>query len=617
MAFDSLFIGVTGLESYQNQIDVISNNIANVGTTGFKGQDVNFQDLIYQASSFASAPTQQSGGVNGTDFGLGVKIGSVNSDFSQGGFKNTGVNTNLALNGDGFFILRQPNGSSGPVYTRDGNFSLNSNGLLYDGTSGMAVQGYTADKSGNINQTGTPGDITVPLGLQSQAVGTGLNPTMKFGATGDQVFDVSLGGNLDQSQWIKEAAGVQAGTPGAGQPYTISTTIYDSLGGGHLASITYTPDASGAQPGVPTIATNPALAGGGNLITSATGASATAAISVTVNGAGTLATVTDGTNTVTGAAGATVTIDGTTVVLGNFAAADAAKAGTITDVGGSSGLPASVADGAGAAHTAASRWKVSVSFADGTSFDTISNPGAIAGGTVAAPTFATASSGVVGYAYFDQNGQYINTSSLIGAQGAAPGGALTGAAAVHVNNGTSTIADGNQLNIVSWGLGSTNNAVSPTAPGVAPETGPIGLDFHNSTSLVASATANVIAQNGFGAGILQNLTVAQDGTINGAFSNGQNTVLGRVAVATFQNEQGLQRIGNSDFAQTANSGLALVGTAGVGRFGSIQGGSLEQSNVSIADEFTKMIAAQNAYQANSKSITTASEDMQTVIGLIR
>src|ERR1700680_1019731 len=154
MAFDSLFIGVTGLESYQSQIDVISNNIANVGTNGFKGQDVHFQDLIYQAQHFASAPTQTSGGVNGQDAGLGVKIASIDSNFAQGGLRTTGVNTNLAMNGDGFFILRKPNGTSGPLYTRNGNFSLNSNGRLYDGSNGMAVQGYMANKAGKITQTG-------------------------------------------------------------------------------------------------------------------------------------------------------------------------------------------------------------------------------------------------------------------------------------------------------------------------------------------------------------------------------------------------------------------------------------------------------------------------------
>ncbi len=615
MAFDSLFVGVSGLEAYQSQIDTISNNIANVGTTGFKGQAVNFQDLIYQAQSFATSPTQTSGGINGQDLGLGVKIGSIDTRFAQGGLTTTGVNTNLAMNGDGFFILRAPNGNSAPVYTRNGDFSLNQNGLLYDGSSGMAVQGYLADKSGNITQTGVPGDITIPLGLTSQAVGTGLNSKLKFGASGDQVFDVSLGGNLDQTQWIKEAQGVQNGAAGTGSPYTISTTIYDSLGNGHLAQVTYTPDATGATGGNANIAANSALGGGGNLVTTATGSTGGNTISITVNAAGTLATISDGSRSTTGAAGAVVPFDGANITLGNFVAADANKTAIVNNAGGTNGLPAQVADANGNLHAPAARWKVSTSFADGTTFDTISNAGAVVGGNVAAPTFQTASSGVVGYAYFDQNGQYINTAATIGAQGAAPGGTLSGAA-VHGANQATTIANGNQLNIRSWGTG-TSNASFPTAPGVAPATGPIGLDFHLSSALAGTSSANVISQNGFATGILSNLTVGQDGTISGAFTNGQTTTLGRVAVAVFQNEGGLQRVGSSDFSATANSGLAQVGTASVGRFGQIIAGSLESSNVSIADEFTKMIAAQNAYQANSKSITVASEDMQTVTQLIR
>ena len=536
MAFDSLFVGVTGLEAYQNQIDTISNNIANVGTTGFKGQDVNFQDLMYQATSYATAPTQSTGGVNGQDMGLGVKIGSIDTDFSQGGLTTTGVNTNLAMNGDGFFILRKPNGNGSPVYTRNGDFSLNSNGLLYDGSSGMAVQGYLADKNGNITQTGQPGDITIPLGLTQQAVGTGLNAAEKFGATGDQVFDVSLGGNLDQSQWTKEAVGLQANPPaaGTGAPYTISTTVYDSLGNAHLAQITYTPDANGAAAGPPAV----------------------------------------------------------------------------------NGLPNQVADADGTLHTAASRWKVSVSFADGTTFDAIQTPGTINAGGATTPAVTTAapvSSGTLGFIYFDQNGNYINTSSV---EGVAAGQNITGAN-VHTAATAASLQNGNQLNIRGWGTGTTDAAIAPTAGGPAPATGPIGLDFHAASAQSGTYTATTLAQNGFATGILNNMTIGQDGTITGAFSNGQTTTLGRVAVATFQNEQGLERVGGSDFAQTANSGLALLGTAGTGRFGSMAAGSLESSNVSIAAEFTKMIAAQNAYQANSKSITTASEDMQTVIGLIR
>ncbi len=528
MAFDSLFVGVSGLDAYQNQIDVISNNIANVGTTGYKGQRMTFQDLLYQNQRFASAPTNTSGGINGQEIGLGVKVGSTDTLFAQGGLQTTGVNTDLAINGDGFFVLRAPGANSAPVYTRDGAFSLNANGLLYDPTSGLAVQGYSADAKGAISGTGVPGDITIPLGLRSQAIGTGLNPNLKFGpSSADKVFDVQLGGNLDQTQWTKEAQGVQAGVAGTGQPSNTTTTIYDSLGNPHLVSITYTPDASGATP---------------------------------------------------------------------------AAAGP-PPVAASSGLPTQVADPTGALHGVASRWKVSMTFQDGTTFDTI-NPatGAAAG---------AAASGVVGFAYFDQSGQYVNTSNQLGS------GAVLNGAAVHTVGQSASSANGNQLNIRSWGSNNTNNALAPTAPGGAPAPGPIGLDLSQQTSLSGTANLSVLYQNGFTAGTLSNITISQDGTIQGAFTNGQTTALGRVATATFQNEQGLHRLGGSQFGATSNSGLAQYGTAGSGKNGGIVSGALEQSNVSIADEFTKMILAQRSFEANSKSITTADEDLQTVVNLKR
>ena len=517
MAFDSLFTGVSGLEAYQNQIDVISNNIANVGSTGFKGQRVTFQDLLYQNQRFASAPGNASGGVNGQDVGLGVKIGSIDTRFTQGGLQTTGVNTDLAINGDGFFVLRKPNGNGSPVYTRDGAFSLNSNGLLYDPSNGLAVQGYNATAAGAIAASGTPNDITIPIGLKSQAVGTGLNTLQKFGPTGDQVFDMSFGGNLDQTEWIKEAQGVQAGAPGAGQKYVTSTTIYDSLGVAHQVSLTYVPDASGAAAGPP--ATN--------------------------------------------------------------------------------GLPTTVTDPSGQTHIPAARWRVQATFAatDGSTFRDMT------GATVAAGT-----AGDLGYAYFDQNGQYINTSNQV-SSGAALPLANTHNAGAAASNGA-----GDLLNVLTWGTGSVNNSVAPTGTAVP---GAIGLGFSGLTSLSASASANTLTQNGYGAGILSNITIGQDGTVTGAFTNGQTLSLARVAVATFTNEGALQRTGSSQFLETANSGLAQLGIGGTGRFGAVVSGALEQSNVSIADEFTKMIAAQNAYQANSKSIVTASEDLQTVIGLIR
>jgi flagellar hook protein FlgE len=510
MAFDSLYTGITGLNAYQSWIDMISNNIANTATTGFKGQRMTFADLFYQSQGFASGPTQTSGGVDPQQLGLGVKVNSVDTEFGQGGLETTGVSTDLAINGDGFFMLRNANGTNAPVYTRDGAFQLNSNGLLYDPASGMAVQGYTANSQGVVTATGSPGNITIPLGLQSQATGTGFG-TKVGPSTSDQVFDMSLGGNIDQTQWATQEAFVASGAGTAGTSETISTTIYDSLGNAHAMTLVYTPDATGATAGPPA----------------------------------------------------------------------------------ASGLPATVNDASGTAHVPATRWMVTASFADGTQVN-----GAAA--TSAAPY-------TVGYAYFDQNGQFINTSS-------SKTNAVPTAALLHSNGAAASIAAGNQLNVTQWGIGSSDNATAPTA-GAPATPGPIGLGFADDTSLSGASTASVISQNGYAAGTLQNITVGQDGTIDGAFTNGQTKSLGQVALATFQNEDGLSRLGTNGFTATAASGLAQIGTASVGRFGSIQSGSLEDSNVSLADQFTKLIVAQRSFEANTRGITTADQNLQTLINL--
>jgi len=200
MAFDSLYTGITGLNAYQSWIDLISNNIANVDTVGFKGQSMTFADLFYQTQQYASGPNTTNGGMNPQQLGVGVQIGSVDTSFAQGGLEDTGVNTNLAINGDGFFILNSPDGSSAPTYTRDGDFSLNADGLLYQPSSGLAVQGWEANADGQVTPGGNPGNITIPVGLQEQATATGSGVKVGPNAN-DDVFDVALGGNLDQTQW--------------------------------------------------------------------------------------------------------------------------------------------------------------------------------------------------------------------------------------------------------------------------------------------------------------------------------------------------------------------------------------------------------------------------------
>ncbi len=611
MAFDSLFTGITGLNAYQSWIDMLSNNIANTATTGFKDQRMTFADMFYQQTGSPSGPTSSRGGINPIDNGLGVKVNTVDTEFAQGGLETTGINTDLAINGDGFFVLRNVDGSSSPVYTRDGAFSLNANGLLYDPASGLAVQGYTADQGGKITQTGTPGDITVPIGLSEQATATGSG--VKVGPSlNDQAFDVSLGGNLDQTQWSQQFLNSVGASINPGQPTTISTTVYDSLGNAHQAQITYTPDATGST------AATVATAGAGTNLTGPATVSASASqndtITITATG-GSTATVTDSLgNSQAVSAGQVVTVGGATFTMG--AAGTLSGTNTVTVGSALNGLPTTVQSAQGNAQTVSSRWKVSVSFSDGTQFQTLATSGSINGaGAVTAPTYGTGSSGTVGYMYFNQNGQYINSSSI---ESVAAGQGISPADATYLHTaagGAPNINQGNQLNVTQWGPSVGNPANGPTAGGPAPTPGPIALDYSNNASLAGSYTANVISQNGYPAGVLSNISVGQDGTVTGAFTNGQQKALAQVALATFQNEQGLQRVGGNAFSQTAASGLAQIGTGTNGRYGSIVSGSLEQSNVNLADQFTKLIVAQRAFEANSRGITTADQNLITLINL--
>ena len=591
---------------------MISNNIANTATTGFKAQRMTFADQFYQQIGSPSGPTQTSGGVNPEDQGLGVKVNSIDTEFGQGGLENTGITTDLALDGDGFFMLGNSDGSGNITYTRDGAFSTNSNGLLYDPASGKAVLGYEANSSGVVQNTGTPGAITIPVGLQEQAQATGTG--VKVGATSnDSVFDVALGGNLDQTNWSQSFEYSVGASASNGLPVTVSTTLYDSLGNAHEATITYTPVAPDA------IAATVAAGGGTTTYTSsysvAADASTADTITISQSGANTYSIYDADTNsTITATGGTTQTVGGVTFALASGVAAAGSETLTVTPA--SNGLPSTVENSSGVAVQPATEWQVSVSFSDGTQFQLLASSATVnANGTVNAASTGTGSSGVVGYAYFDQNGQYINSSSVEGLAAGVTGTWELGGNAngyLHGAGETASTAQGNQLNITQWGPSVGNAAQAPTGTATP---GAIALGYYDTTSLEGSSTASVVSQNGYSAGTLSNFTIGEDGTVTGSFTNGQTKTLAQIAVATFQNEDGLERVGGNQFVQTAASGLAQVGTANSGRFGSIQSGDLEESNVNMANEFTNLIVAQRAFQANSRGIETADANLQTVINL--
>jgi flagellar hook protein FlgE len=131
-----------------------------------------------------------------------------------------------------------------------------------------------------------------------------------------------------------------------------------------------------------------------------------------------------------------------------------------------------------------------------------------------------------------------------------------------------------------------------------------------------SATSGT-QQDGFASGSLVSYLIGSDGTIQGTFSNGQTSALGRIALASFANQQGLVRNGSNEFLASLSSGQANVGTPGTGGRGTLSGGALEQSNVDIATQFAQLIVAERSYQANAKSVTTFDQITQTTLNLIQ
>jgi flagellar hook protein FlgE len=149
-------------------------------------------------------------------------------------------------------------------------------------------------------------------------------------------------------------------------------------------------------------------------------------------------------------------------------------------------------------------------------------------------------------------------------------------------------------------------------------TGPFGTASSPTITQTASdSTTSATSQNGYASGTLQSYAVESDGTILGTFSSGASLALGQVAVASFANNQGLTDVGSNNYQATAASGPAVIGTAGSGGRGTIVGGSVEESNVDIATEFSKLIVAQQAYSANAKSITTFNQISQATLQMLQ
>ncbi len=182
----ALYSAISGLANHQRRMDNIGNNLANVNTVGFKKGVHQFATLLSQTLRGGTAPSGTRGGINPMNIGLGAMTSSLSKEFAQGAFQTTGNQRDMAIEGNGFFILRTGlEGVWGYAYTRDGAFYLGTDGKLL-AAEGLAVQGITAEE-GELPAISDIGDLTIPIGRTGAAM-----ETTQVGLTGNLNSDVDV-----------------------------------------------------------------------------------------------------------------------------------------------------------------------------------------------------------------------------------------------------------------------------------------------------------------------------------------------------------------------------------------------------------------------------------------
>ena len=563
----SMFAGVSGLRNHQIKMDVLGNNIANVNTTGFKAGRVTFQDMLSQTLSGGTAPQPDgAGGINPAQIGLGMIVGAIDTLHSQGNLGTTGKSTDMAIQGNGFFIV---NDSQAPRYTRDGTFDIGQDASLVNPASGYRVQGWMA-VDGDIDTSGVLENIYIPIGRELVARATDtVNLVGNLNAGGD----AGTTGTVAYSQTLYSGGGLAAGG-------SLITSLEDSGGTSYGIDAGSTIYINAEKNGVP-------IETGEFTVTATSDMDDLAAYLTEVFGIVDNSNTNGTTNSVDQSAGVTYdAVNGRFLINGNFGQANAiteifitaedSTGATLTDF--DSDMALDVTNGF-----------VETTEADGESimstmvvYDSLGDPHRL---NVAYTK--TASNEWVWNADCADDTDSYNVGSGV----------------IFFNTDGSYYTDDS---VLSLDLG--NGSTTPLTP---------TLNFASITQFSDDSTVNVSDQDGFSAGTLEKFSIGSDGVITGIYTNGLTSILGQIAIANFSNPGGLTKDGNNLFAQSTNSGEVQIGTAGTGGRGYINNGVLELSNVDLPQTFTDMIITQRGFQANARIITTSDDMLQELVNLKR
>ena len=707
----SMYSGITGLRNFQDQLDVVANNIANVNTIGFKGSRTTFQSTLFQTLAAGNAPQDLLGGINPMQIGLGSKIASIDKLMTQGSPMSTGKTTDMMIQGEGFFILSD---GVGQYYTRAGNFTRDYNGFFVDPASGMKLQGWTARLTPDgqrIVDTNDPiGDIQISSGQVMPAkqtsfvklahnlnAGVGIQDTTIVikSTLGENIpvrfsFERDLN-NLNQNVYLWEAkildtnynfSNLADNTSSAAltPTQTINGKVELDDYGKVINWVNYAGDDSPlsdtrisifdvngnivGETGQPaTITTTPTTTNTGTLSGSIKLVDATTNELVYYNPEDIQLSFTSGnsfTITLKDSQGQTITFNYTNTNTNNVTVGEfnqLLSEGIVDDTTSPNykltGLSIKGVDDSDTINTTTTtinlrsvRDVIQPPVAGEIKFVDMNNPTNFATAEYISPK--TTTSTVVYDSLGNSYNVYLNFTKInentwfweAKLDDGTPLYKITTDEQL-VNdpaNGVIAFDSNGNLAATNWSIVNGNIVQSggtagfwfdPAEQGAAlnPDVNPpsiaaagpvmVSVNFQELTQFAAPHSIAVTEQDGNAQGTLDSFAINTNGEIIGIFSNGLTAPLGQVALATFNNPEGLLEVGNSMYAMSSNSGLPQIGVSGVGGRGSIIPGALEMSNVDLAEEFTNMIIAQRGFQANSRSITTADQILNELVNIKR
>lgn len=563
----ALNTSLNGLALNETSIDVLGNNIANAGTNGFKASSVRFATQLSRTLSVGSRPSDGLGGTNPLQIGLGASVAVISRDFNQGSISNSTSPSDLAIQGNGFFVLDGPNGQ---VYSRNGNFSLNSASQLIN-DQGYFVQGYGIDDNFELVTT-TLSPLSIPLGdmnIAQRTQNVRMSGALYSGERSSGEETLSRYGSQLTSEILRE--GNTAGPLASGA--SLLTTLVNPDGQSLFTlgrTLSFTPKKGGRTLEDLTL-TIEAGTDVDDLI-----AFMDATIGVQTAG------VPD--DELTDDPPGISIVGGQIIIVGN--------SGEVNDLDIAAG---DLRMGSTVVNLEFTKLEEAVGESTSTEFLVYDSLGQPVRMRLSTTLESRGTDQTVWRYYLESNDDSRLDIALA----------------------TGTISFNNEGQLAGDPIASVvlqRDSVAAISPMQ------IDIDFSSVTGISSEAAGsglNLIDQDGAPPGTLQSFVISEEGIINGVFDNGIIRSLGQVVLARFANPNGLIEDGNTTFKEGVSSGTAAIVTPGTFGVGTVRSGAIELSNTDIGKSLVDLIVSSTNYKGNARVISSVQQLVDELLVLGR